>query len=461
MVEAIADSMQPVEICSIIYGASLLFVYPFVSRWTHARWLPALLSAALICAQIAFEGYRWHMIPVYAGLSLAAFSFAFPYKGHNWLLSVSECSLLVGILLCAKYPVIKFPTTTGRFEVGIQSVEWDVNGERLAVDVYYPAELCSGLGHKTYVSRAGAPRIASQIAQIKTNAIPNAPLAKSSTHYPLVLYIHSWNGNRHENTYLVENLSSHGFIVVAWDEPQSTPRVDYPNGEVVRSTPKSFLDLSSVEASKNSQYELRRSLNAQLSTVKSLLDAILSESKIRQILGHVDAKHVGALGFSFGGSVALEACRLDKRFGGCANLDGYSTVFGSRLSLSEPALIISSVDPTAPLAGDSLQVQFDKTDLRYTSESVRNSSSAYYVEMLGTEHRDFSDSPIFRSRLFSRRNPRLISDERVRILTNVIVSDFFMKYFYAAPPALLDSATKPQELHLLFQSAKHKAQVHS
>jgi platelet-activating factor acetylhydrolase isoform II len=72
------------------------------------------------------------------------------------------------------------------------------------------------------------------LKHITTNAIPSAPvaapMADDEPGYPVLIYLEGLGGFRQMNTFLVEELVSHGYVVVAIDQPYTATDVVFPDG---------------------------------------------------------------------------------------------------------------------------------------------------------------------------------------------------------------------------------------
>ena len=65
---------------------------------------------------------------------------------------------------------------------------------------------------------------------ITTNAIPSAPVADNEPSYPVLIFLEGAIGFRQMNTFQVEALVSHGYIVAAIDQPYAAAEVVFPDG---------------------------------------------------------------------------------------------------------------------------------------------------------------------------------------------------------------------------------------
>jgi hypothetical protein len=65
---------------------------------------------------------------------------------------------------------------------------------------------------------------------VTTDAVESAPVAADRSSYPVLLFLHGFNGFRQMNTFQVEDLVSHGYIVAAIDQPYAAAAVVFPGG---------------------------------------------------------------------------------------------------------------------------------------------------------------------------------------------------------------------------------------
>jgi hypothetical protein len=81
------------------------------------------------------------------------------------------------------------------------------------------------------------------LKNITTNAIPFAPVAHDESSYPVLIFMEGLNGLRQMNTFQVEELVSHGYIVAAIDQPYAAAEVVFPDGRQVGGLSKDQLNL--------------------------------------------------------------------------------------------------------------------------------------------------------------------------------------------------------------------------
>jgi dienelactone hydrolase len=255
---------------------------------------------------------------------------------------IAACAIVAFILRDG--PRFALPAPTGRYAVGTTTITLPQEGAsargRFRLTVWYPAQPSSN--RAAYgAPDAGFPRRVASLL-IASHAALDARVADDADSIPAVMYVASWGGSRSANTALAEDLASHGYAVIALDDPNHDDR-PHPESHL------EGLDLSSdaayartlAVAPRKRAFEARR-----LSYVLDQLSGATSplEARLRQ---RIDFHRVGSLGYSFGGSVAVEACRRDPRFQAAMNLDGW--LFEENEPAAErlhcPYLFISSDDP--------------------------------------------------------------------------------------------------------------------
>jgi len=263
--------------------------------------------------------------------------------------------------------------------------------------------------------------------------------------YPVVIYTPA---DRHdENTVPVEELASHGFVVVGIDHPYGTGAVFFPDGRVVRSPPSRFLDFSSDEALSASLREVNTQLYIRVADVRFVLDELerFNENDPDRLLtGHLDLTRLGIFGYSFGGAVAAEACRSDPRFKAGIDLDGL--IFGDSGSsgVRQPFLIFGSEGtPAATPKTSGSSSDPTRRKLVYLEQDegrMRRSISrygGYSLVIRGTEHINFQDAALSSPILKQRIGAGPIDANRALRIISVYTLAFFERYLNDKSQSLL------------------------
>ena len=103
------------------------------------------------------------------------------------------------------------------------------------VQIWYPATP----DHQplaSYRRRRETTLLSSYMAVLKTHSYTDAAVATVGAPFPVLLFNPAWAGHRTQNTYQVEDLASHGFIVVGVDHTYNSGPLAFPDGRVIGPT---------------------------------------------------------------------------------------------------------------------------------------------------------------------------------------------------------------------------------
>jgi dienelactone hydrolase len=411
--------------------------------------LTPILTILLWVCHLVFEDRRWHMIPAY--LTVLLVPLVAERLGPG-LLRILFALGIVGLLslsaaACSVFPVFDFPALSGPFPVGTTSMRLvDENRpeptvpsakRELMIQIWYPAEKLKGFKYARYRDPAQTTRSTRHLALVKTRSILEAPVFRGQARFPILLFSPSIFGNRNHNTYQVEQLASHGFVVVGIDHTHCVALVVFPDGRRVRG-PGQFLDFSSEQAYRDTNAHVEADLLIRVADAQFVLDKLVewnSSDPSSRFTGRLDIRRAGILGHSFGGAVAAEACRRDSRFVAGLNIDGW--MFGkSRLAGVEQPYFFMSDDTPMPGAADLSSP--DPAKRRYFTrvkegfdEIYRslNRYGGYFLSARGLTHMKYSDFGLF-SPLQRYSVTGALKSRRAHKIINHYTLAFFNKYLY-------------------------------
>jgi len=364
------------------------------------RGLFAVAAGGAWIAHLALEGPRWSMVPTY--LAVVAAVLLLPWErphakavmarlganrrrrrprpwGRTLLWAVLWLpTAAVPVLL----PVPVLPLPTGPWAVGTLSfalalpdatrpdgtIETD---RRTMARLWYPAVAADSPGAAkapwieradvvlpTMAGRGGLPSFAfGHLALVRTHAIWAAPLAPAQAPdgWPLVTFAHGLGGFRSQNTFLAEDLASHGVVVVALDHPGDALGTTLPDGATL---PYVGLPASSSQGYVDAVVALGARWTVDYLALLRTLRDLLPAGDLAPFAGALDLKRVVAAGHSTGGGVAVEVCHA---WDGCVAALALDPWWGpvdpARLEAgSERPLVVIGSDPAlgyfAPTNGD-------------------------------------------------------------------------------------------------------------
>jgi dienelactone hydrolase len=243
---------------------------------------------------------------------------------------------------------------------------------------------------------------------------------------------------------MVEELVSRGFAVVGIDHPYGSAVAAFPDGRVVHARTDVFLDTSTDESLQHSYSVAEEQLGIRVADLRFVLDrleAMNAGGGLGPLNGRLRFDLAGAIGYSFGGAVAAEACALDARFRGAIDLDGDLFGTAARDGVERPLMIVSdSFDPPAAddLASPVPARRRDAKILDTQARLVQNTFTrygGYRLQIPGMLHAELSDDFLLSPAGWLKRRA---SKAAPRILR--IVDDYALAFF----GSLLNGRGTPQ-----------------
>jgi pimeloyl-ACP methyl ester carboxylesterase len=285
---------------------------------------------------------------------------------------------------------------------------------------------------------------------ITTNAIPSAPVAHDEPSYPVLIFIEGLNGLRQMNTFQVEELVSHGYVVAAIDQPYAAAEVVFPDGRKVGGLTKDQLNALL-------QQSISPVINAPTLNGQTLKDGIipyfaqdavftlhqlasLNQADPNGILtGHLDVQRAGIFGVSLGGMVSPEACHLEPRFRACLVMEAPMPADVVKSGLQQPGMwILSDVATWRLQRWSELDVNQHQTTMRAVFESLPG--DGYFVQVPMMFHLHLTDVPLLIYAPFGRKVGLFgpIDAHRVHRIVNAYTLAFFDRHLKGLPATLLD-----------------------
>lgn len=414
--------MRPLEILLSLINLATFFalLVPRLRALQAVRYLPV---AALVAAgaQVVLEGARWQMAPAYAVSVFLLVACLAPCMkrvgahGRLWLVvgfvsaTTGACAVALACLLPLAFPVVRLPPPTGPYAIGTLTYHWvdaarpeiftaDLNDRReLMVQIWYPAKADASAPRAPYLQDGSVLAPLARLlhlpgwvfAHLKydmTNAMPSAPIADGLNVFPVLIFSHGRGGVRQHNTFQVEELVSHGYVVAAIDHPYAAAGVDFPDGRRV-----SF-DMRMMD--RRFQDRVVPFLAQDVSFTLDQLAAINQSDPNGVLTGRLDLQRAGMFGVSLGGAVTAEACHRDARLRACLPMDVYMPADVVRDGLRQPTMWISRDADTMRREGWA-QTDIDETQTTMRSVYGSLSGDGFLVLVPNMFHQNLSDFPYF------------------------------------------------------------------
>ena len=496
--------MRPIETLLLIANLITFFVLavhlPRSMSWI-GYW--AFISLTIACGQVLVEGSRWQMIPAY--LLTALFLIVWlqqkiaPSKGAKGTtnriavglaLGLSAIAFAISIALPIVLPVFHFPHPSGSYEIGTLTYHWvdpnrpevfsaDPNVDReLMVQIWYPAKTESSSPHAPYIQDAKvvAPALArlfhlpeftfDHLKYVVTNAIPAASISIDKPNYPALIFLEGLTGFRQMNTFQVEELVSHGYIVAGVDQPYVAASVVLPDGHQVVGRSKEQMNVliqQSISPVKKAPLMNDRafkdgiipSLSQDVSFALDRLTALNQADPNDILTGRMDLQHIGIFGVSLGGIVVGEACRIEPRLQACLVMDAPMPADVVKAGLLQPTMWITRDVATMRLerqrsgGWSEADINQHQNTMRAVFESLPR--DGYFVRVLGMFHANLMDIPYW-SPLFPFMGiTGAIDGQRSHNIINAYSLAFFDKYLKERSSPLLDRSAE-QYPEVLFET---------
>jgi dienelactone hydrolase len=351
-------------------------------------------------------------------------------------------------------PTVAFPQLTGEYAVGqtmraitdpsrSEDFTDETSDQRtLPVTFYYPAEPEAVAQPAPYISEAEAMAFAEVMGlppaltqALQPNLVTNAPVAPTEGGYPVLLFMPGLGTPVRVYTALLEQVASHGYVVVVVDPVYSVALSFYPDGQYVTAVPAGL----NVEGDP-ARNQLIQSWVRDARFVLDWLEEINSADAL--LASMFDLSRVGMFGHSFGGAASLQAAYEDARIAAAINMDG--KLFGSVLNqeLTTPFMIMNSEGSTdLSLSGvPDVQIEAAGMTREQLAEAIgqniveyqrllTTAPMGYQLTVTGTQHNSFASDLGFMSDLV----PEMLTDATVGTIESArllqMVNDYVVAFF--------------------------------
>jgi pimeloyl-ACP methyl ester carboxylesterase len=380
------------------------------------------------------------------------------------LLGVLGIGALFTFLWLEQRSAATLPTPTGQFAVGRAIQDWTdsltsdtlapVPGAKreLLVWMWYPAAAGTSAAVDEHLPRELRPKaeeagganiwtlLTRDASKIRGHSIRNPDVSPQAQSYPLVIFRAGASSGVLNYSTLVEDLASHGYVVVGFDAPYRTARVTFPDGRVMSRTDENNPEACVVSDRARMERCVSRVLTAWTSDIAFVLDRLArlnASDSSGKFTGRLDMTRVGVFGHSLGGAVAAQFCHEDSRCRAGIDIDGAPHGNVIHAGLRQPFMFLLSDhgDESDPASNQI------RTDIQSIYERIPP-DRRLHVTIRGAFHYIFSDdgavmkSSVVRGllRVFGRLG---MSGRRQLAVTAYCVRTFFDAYLEG------DGASRP------------------
>lgn len=423
-----------------------------------ARWGLITSGFAVLGIHLFTEGYRWQMVPLYILFAVGAIWLYLHPSGQpksffwfRWFgIGLFGLLLFIFVLPPTLFPINTLPKPTGPYQVGTLSEAWvdegrseiygkDPGGPReFVTQTWFPAAdgAMGELADYLPQSRITGRRIANSLDLpfflldhldlIKTYSFVETEPADGQ--FPVLLFSHGYNSARFQSTSLMEDLASHGYIVIAMSHPYGSAISVFPDSRIIFHDEDTLI--GEGEVFRRSGQRLGDQWAADM---QYLLDQLANgqiESN-RLLQNHYDFDQIGVFGHSTGGGATFIMCSRDPRCKAAFGLDVW-------LGPAPDSVIEAGSDIPAYFLMSEFWPKTGNTNLIRTF--ISNSSNATWVTIKDTGHYDFADIP-FLSPLAGRLGlAGGINPYRGQEINREFVRGFFDRYLKGGSANYLYSA---------------------
>lgn len=315
---------------------------------------------------------------------------------------------------------VVLPKPSGPYAIGRTIFDWkDTHRDdpysskigkhrELMVWLWYPAAASPHSKPAEYIPSAWASKLpwrpVTIPGRIRVHAFADAPIADSQQAYPVLVFSTGFGNLPSDYTSLIEDIVSHGYVVLGITSTYSAPVVRFPDGRIAHHLADASFPRGPSRAIQSAGNRMVKVWAADVRFAVDRLAQMNADTNSR-FHGRLDLSDLGLFGQSFGGAAAAEACSMDSRCKAAVDIDG--NLFGNVLNggVKQPFLFILSDWTLHPpwlqktLASVSVK-RFQQEQARMRrqmQDACRDSAHCWKVHTPGTRHFNFTDLPVLYS----------------------------------------------------------------
>ena len=354
-------------------------------------------------------------------------------------------SLLIITVLstgCVAIPFNEVPKPTGDKNIGTESIElididrleWFTEDpqdlRKIMIQIWYPTddldgekELYIDYGELRIEALASqfdySPFLFKKLIDVETNSIKKAEPSTQSS-FPLIIFSHGLGGNRTQNTVIIEELTSHGYVVIAIEHAYDANISIFDNGDVADY--RSGINYERRNTQKITPEEFWAIRLPQLETraedVSYIIDQLELGNLPENIINIIDLENIGVFGHSFGGATSIYSSYNDHRIDACINLDGWMVVVPNEI-------VDNGINRNFMYLG---QEQWDeKLNYQKLDKFIKSNTKSSKILIPNTTHYDFSDAPHMTKVAKLLNKSGKVKSKNLKNILNELIILFFNK----------------------------------
>ena len=263
------------------------------------------------------------------------------------------------------------------------------------------------------------PLPAELIAGIRTHAVDNAAVSREHPGFPVLLFAPGYGAMPTEYIAILEDIASHGYVVVAINSTGFVPITVFANGSTA------YAPVWNI-----SLYDLQKAFQVWVQDMLFALNQVIRENQDPQsaFFNRLDLNRVGAFGHSLGGAVSAGVCHSDSRIGAGLNLDGPALGDRSTWKFPQPFMLVQSGRRAYRDSGGE--------------DFLKELETGFRAVIKGSSHHGFTDETMLPfpgerriSLVGSIPGPRMVR------MTSLLVCTFFDIYVRKKPSASFENVS--------------------
>jgi len=476
--------MRTFEIILLLI-VSILPFYISSNIYHQNKKLPLIIICGILALHFILEGYRWQMIPIYfislilLGCLIKGYSF---FKGGWFRKSMSAFLLLLclgfGGMLSSILSVFTLPVPTGNHSVGAQYLHLKTDQEEtitsedgdkreLMIKAWYPANL-NNEKKEAYLNDGDRVGFATKyglskstfnyLNHVKTNTYESPFVADGR--FPVLIFSHGSYSKASGYYGLIQEIVSHGYIVLSINHTYESVGSLFPNGEIKlydSDYDRKYNNQAMAEMSWKAMegYKQAKNWEEQHSAIEDCLRNYIAADITRRwandfslvidqlddwntstfLSNKMDLSKLGVFGHSQGGSAAGQALLDEEKIKAGINIDGVQWGEMIDTMMTKPFALISSDWP--------------ESHPNFNEHAFQNGSTKdfYNAKILNSGHSSFMDIPLMIN-LSLVNEAGTINPNKAIELTSTMVLQFFDKYLMNEPNDLLKLPKEFPELEV-------------